>query len=113
MPTYIGCTVCIEWNNFQNFAGWFNENYIEGYDLDKDIKVNGNKVYSPVTCLIVTPKENTIKARAKSYRLTSPEGDIIDIYNMAEFCRDNSLCKANMSAVHRGCINQHKGWTKA
>lgn len=28
-PTYIGCEVCDEWLNFQNFAKWYDENYYE------------------------------------------------------------------------------------
>ena len=42
-PAYIGCKVCEEWHNFQNFAKWYEENYyeIEGERmyLDKDILV--------------------------------------------------------------------------
>ncbi len=41
--TYAGCSVCPDWHNFQNFAQWFEQNYIEGYQLDKDIKIEGNK----------------------------------------------------------------------
>jgi len=52
-PTYRGCTVCEEWQSFEGFKLWFNEHYIEGYHLDKDIKSKGNKVYSPDACLFV------------------------------------------------------------
>lgn len=54
--TYIGCTVCDDWHDFQKFANWYYENYPDDefkYDLDKDLKVIGNKVYSPETCLFV------------------------------------------------------------
>lgn len=58
--TYKDVTVCEEWHNFQNFAEWYEENYnpeyMEGWHLDKDILVKGNKVYSPETCTLV-PKE--------------------------------------------------------
>ena len=36
-PTYIGCEVCDEWLNFQVFAEWHERNYVEGYQLDKDV----------------------------------------------------------------------------
>lgn len=55
-PTYQICTVSEEWHNFQNFGKWFDENYVEGYCLDKDILVKGNKIYSSKTCCFV-PKE--------------------------------------------------------
>ena len=59
-PTYIGVTVCEEWHNFQNFAGWFEDNYKEGFELDKDLLVKGNKIYSPETCCFVPQEINLI-----------------------------------------------------
>ena len=59
-PSYIGCTVCEEWKYFSNFLKFFNENYKEGYVLDKDILVQGNKVYSPDTCCFVPPYINAL-----------------------------------------------------
>lgn len=47
---YQGVTVCTDWLNFQNFAKWFESNYIAGYDIDKDLKIPGNKEYSPQAC---------------------------------------------------------------
>ena len=38
-PAYKNCTVCDDWLNFQNFADWFYDNYIDGFELDKDIKI--------------------------------------------------------------------------
>lgn len=61
-PTYKGCTVCPEWHYLSNFKRWFEDpanGYREGYHLDKDILVKGNKVYSPDTCCFV-PKEINI-----------------------------------------------------
>lgn len=49
-----GVTVCEEWYNYQNFAKWFDENYIEGFELDKDIL--SGVLYSPETCIFV-PRE--------------------------------------------------------
>lgn len=51
--SYIGCYVCDEWLNYQNFAKWFYDNYVEEYHLDKDLKIYGNKLYSPDTCIFV------------------------------------------------------------
>lgn len=63
-PTYIGCEVCDEWYNFQNFAKWYNDNYyeIEGekMHLDKDILVKHNKIYSPETCIFVPQTINSL-----------------------------------------------------
>jgi len=52
-PTYRGCTVSSYFLNFQNFAKWCEEKYINGFRIDKDILVKGNKIYSPETCCFV------------------------------------------------------------
>lgn len=110
-PTYIGCSVCDEWKNFQVFAKWFDENYIKGFDLDKDIKVDGNKIYGPDYCLFVSPKDNAIKAAAKEYKFISPEGVLTSIYNLRKFCQENNLTSSLMCKVNIGDRVHHKGWT--
>lgn len=59
-PTYIGCTVCEEWLKFSNFKSWMMLQDWEGKCLDKDILVQGNKIYSPDTCIFVTNAINTL-----------------------------------------------------
>ena len=36
-PTYKNCIVDKQWHNFQNFADWCEENYIDVFEIDKDI----------------------------------------------------------------------------
>ena len=114
-PTYIGCSVCEEWHNFQNFAKWFDSNYIEGLHVDKDIKQNGveSKIYSPETCKFVSLAENNVEAHALNYIMADPNGNIHEIYNMSEFCRGTELNVNCMTRVYRGERNHYKGWTKA
>lgn len=52
-PTYKGCTVCKEWLTFSNFKAWMEGQDWKGKQLDKDLLVDGNKVYSPETCVFV------------------------------------------------------------
>ncbi len=59
-PTYKDVTVCEEWHDFQVFAKWYEENYVEGWHLDKDILVKGNKTYSPETCCFVPREINNL-----------------------------------------------------
>lgn len=66
--TYIGITVCSEWLNFQNFAEWFEENYKEGFSLDKDIICPDCKLYSPETCCFVPREINSVVIKNKSIR---------------------------------------------
>lgn len=73
-PTYRGCVVCDEWLIFSNFKRWFDEHYIEGYQLDKDILVKGNKVYSPDTCCFVPQEVNTLFTTCRKKRGKYPIG---------------------------------------
>ncbi len=113
---YTNVTVCKEWHNFQNFAAWFVENYIEGYHLDKDIKQpnNTHKVYSPEVCVYISLEENASLAgkKTKHHIFRNPEGKLVDIYNLAEYCRHTTLDRSAMSKVARGLASHHKGWTK-
>ena len=77
-PTYVGCTVCEEWHNFQNFAKWYEENYYEvdgeQMHLDKDILVKGNKVYSPESCVFVPKIINSLFTKRQRGRGELPIG---------------------------------------
>ena len=53
-PTYKGCTVSEDWLTFTNFKSWMKKQDFKGNHLDKDILVEGNKVYSAETCVFVT-----------------------------------------------------------
>lgn len=112
-PRYQDVFVCDEWLNFQNFASWFDDNYIEGMQLDKDILVDGNKIYSPETCCFVTPRDNIEKATAKNFTFENPDGCVVEIYNMTKFCRDNKLNRSAMANVACGISKTHRGWKRA
>jgi hypothetical protein len=58
--TYKNCSVDKSWFNFQNFAEWCKSSYVEGWHLDKDILVKGNKIYSPETCCFVPQEINSL-----------------------------------------------------
>lgn len=64
-PTYVGCSVAKEWHNFQNFAKWFVKNYRVDCELDKDLLVKGNKVYSPATCIYISKEVNSVLTNKK------------------------------------------------
>ncbi|CAL9971508.1 HNH endonuclease [Vibrio phage D260] len=67
-PAYKDCSVSKDWLNFQNFAEWINGQsnaFTKGYELDKDIKVPGNKIYSADRCQIVTKEDNLAQRHGK------------------------------------------------
>lgn len=74
----IGVHVCNEWLNLQNFAKWFEDNYIEGWQLDKDIMIKNNKIYSPDTCCFLPEEINKCFEKRASCRGDYPLGVIFD-----------------------------------
>ena len=77
-PTYKGCYVCDKWLCYPNFKKWYDENYyeIDGkiLQLDKDILVKGNKVYSPDTCVFVPNFINSLFIKNQNVRGELPIG---------------------------------------
>jgi hypothetical protein len=61
-PTYKDCTIDPAWLIFSNFKKWYDEQPLAGQycELDKDIIIQGNKHYSPETCVLVTAEINTL-----------------------------------------------------
>lgn len=73
-PTYKNCTLDEKWYNFQIFNKWFENNYIEGFHLDKDILIKGNKTYSPETCCFVHQEINKLFTKCNKSRGEYPIG---------------------------------------
>lgn len=74
---YKDCSVCDEWLTYSNFKRWFDDpdnGYHGGYQLDKDILVKGNKIYSPDTCCFVPQEMNKLLMLRKSRRGVLPIG---------------------------------------
>lgn len=77
-PCYVDCKVCDEWLNYSNFVEWYLKNYYEidgeTMQLDKDILVKGNKIYSPETCVFVPKRINCLVLNRKNDRGKHPIG---------------------------------------
>lgn len=60
-PTYENCECQDEWKCLQNFSVWCTEQHgfnLEGWDLDKDLLIKGNKLYSENTCVFIPNEIN-------------------------------------------------------
>lgn len=58
VESYEGCYVAEEWLRFSNFKAWMETQDWEGKELDKDLLSEGNKVYSPDTCVFISRAVN-------------------------------------------------------
>jgi len=91
--SYEGVTVCIEWHNFQNFAKWFNENKPEGdYALDKDLKIIGNRQYSPESCTFLPVRVDSLFTGTMDDR---------DLPRGVHFCKNK---KKYIVQLHKGDV---------
>lgn len=66
--TYSGCTVCSDWLIFSNFKKWMQDQDWEGKELDKDLLIQGNKIYSADTCAFITCNLNNLFTLASGKR---------------------------------------------
>lgn len=78
-PTYIGCTTTFK--SFKDFEDWATLQVgcgLDGYQLDKDILLKGNKVYSKETCVFVPKFINTLLVKCDKVRGSCPVGVYCD-----------------------------------
>ena len=75
-PSYEQCLTSETFNHYQQFKTWCNKQLgfgNTGWELDKDILVKGNKVYSEDTCCFVPPEINCLMTNNKSIRGEIPK----------------------------------------
>lgn len=82
----VGVTMCQEWlGHPERFIAWaLEQGWKPGMEIDKDLKVPGNKVYSPEACSIVARRDNMLQvvgrqSGRKSCKLKLSSADVADI----------------------------------
>ena len=77
-PTYKDCCVCADWLYYPNFKKWYDKNYYKinnkTSQLDKDVLIKGNKIYSPDTCVFVPSFINSLFTKSQKTRGELPIG---------------------------------------
>lgn len=74
----------------------------------RKIKSEFTKKNNPMKNSFYAEKART--NRSKFFKIVSPEGNIFEIRNLSQFCKENNLHKGNMCSVSRGKLNHYKGW---
>ena len=66
IKAYRDVDVCKDWCSYSKFLEWYNDNYVEGYVLDKDIcNTTGIKLYCAENCNFVPQEINKIFRASK------------------------------------------------
>lgn len=115
-PAYIGAKNGFA--DFQEFAEWcqFQPGYLEidengnSWEIDKDILVKGNKVYSPVNCCFVPRRINSLFTSCRSARGDLPLG--VSLVKRTGNYR--AYCNSGGSLKHLGMydcpLDAHRAW---
>lgn len=109
----LGVTVEEYFHDYQQFAEWYEANKVDGCQMDKDIlcKELGIEpsIYARHTIKFI-PASDNLKQQAHDWVFLSPEGNVTEIHNLEEFCRNNDLDSGAMNKVAKGTRKSHKGW---
>lgn len=66
LSAYVDCSVSESWRSFMAFRSWWIANHKDGWHLDKDLLIYGNKVYGPETCVFVPQEINNFIVKGRS-----------------------------------------------
>lgn len=112
-PTYMGCYVCNDWKYFSRFKSWMEAQEWEGKELDKDLLIKGNKVYSPDTCLFVDKQVNYILLTKQNSRGALPLGVRLG-KGTGKYCAEcNLLGKYRNLGTFLSIEDAHRAWKLA
>ncbi|HGM6904094.1 TPA: hypothetical protein ACKQDC_002725 [Serratia marcescens] len=94
-------TVCEDWQLHGNFARWWLDTQVDGWCIDKDWLIAGNKEYHPDKCCWVPNKINTLMCNGRKKDSGLPKGvsiqrnkykDVVYKYYKAQ-CWVNGVCE--------------------
>lgn len=108
-PSYEGCSVCPEWLTFSNFKTWMEQQDWEGKQLDKDLLIEGNKIYSPSSCVFVERLLNSFVTSSKvgqflGVRVNKKSGKI------SALCNNPLTKKRDSLGVFESELEAHLAW---
>ena len=117
-----GVAICDRWHCFEYYVEDIesmenSEKIKDGWQVDKDTKIIGNKIYSKETCLIISLEDNSKEARSRQIKvfiaknLSTLKEELVE-YGANEFCRRNpTLFPSAVSRCLHGMQESHNGYS--
>lgn len=111
-PSYVGCSVAVEWHSFMAFRRWMVTQDWLDKELDKDLLAGPSKIYSPTTCLFITSRLNSFLTENTAARGEWPIG--VDLDKRSGRFRARCRCVVTGKLTHLGCYraadDAHTAW---
>ena len=113
-PSYAGCSVYEPWLRFSVFREWMFSQDWQGKQLDKDLSVRGNKIYSPQTCLFVSSTVNQFIVDGGESIGVLPIGAAFGKIDGTFYakCGSGISGKRDYLGSFRDPLDAHKAWQK-
>lgn len=111
--TYEDKEVCEEWHLFSNFKAWMEKQDWKGKCLDKDLLLQGNKIYSPETCIFITQTLNNLLGDREAARKDCPIGTLWHSRNQNWNANIGIMSARKYLGVFNCKFKAHKAWQYA
>lgn len=111
-PSYEGCKVCDEWLVFSSFKRWMERQDWSSKELDKDLLIKGNKVYSPDACCFLSQSVNSFIIDGSSRRGLLKLGVTAERGLFKAHCRNPFKNKTENLGRFKTEDEAHEAWRK-
>lgn len=111
-PTYSGCSVSRQWESFMDFRSWWINSHQDGWRMDKDLLIAGNKHYSKETAIYVPEWLNNFTLGSKKTRGSQPVGVMLHkpTGRFLANCCDPISGKREFLGSHGSPEEAHQAW---
>jgi hypothetical protein len=104
-PYYETVTIDKSWTDFQNFAPWYYSNFVEEWELDKDLFSGEAKRYAPETCCFLPRRLNGWLERIRSIK----SGETLGYsYHSRDLVYNVRLRDSSDKLIHLGYFKSEK-----
>lgn len=108
--TYKCVNVCDEWRSFMSFRGWWIENQVDGWQIDKDL-ISDSRCYSPEECTFV-PRWLNVFANRRASSDNHKTGAHLrkDIGRFMSYCKNPFTGKLESLGHFDDALSAHNAW---